>query len=576
MLQAVYRLPPHEPRVPGQTMTTSIATDRRTGRLAALGCAVLLLLKLLLVWRLNINWDEFHFLSDVYALGRGELTTTFLGTYTHLFRWLIRVGQDEVDQVLIARLIMFACLIGTCWGIWHLARIWAPRGIALLAPLCYLSMSSVIVHGASFRYDPMLSFLSVMTLLMLARTRPPQWIMAGLCMGIAIAISLKAVLMLPVAGALAWAECVRRPPAHQALLRGAMQFLIALSFVAAALFWLHSLSVLPMESDRALANRIIRQAVVETPLFPQLGVLRRELDADPLAWALLACGLVVSLLYSKYRTAAVCALSVAPILFYRNSFPYYYVVMLAPVSILAAVLAAAAHDFIQPRVSTLAASALIGAIVIALAGQGVRHAYDFRFDDITHRQRSVIDAVHQIFPDPVPYIDHGGMIASFPKVNFFMSSWGIQRYVAGGEGFMADALRLHRPPLLLANRPILQREQQVFAILLPEDQQLINDFYIPYWGPIHVAGARATLHGERQEIIRLPFPGEYRIEATDGISIDGRERRNGDVIDVGPIERVTVHALPPATERAEVRLLWAAAQEPPTQPPPHQQIFVGL
>ena len=50
----------------------------------------------------------------------------------------------------------------------------------------------------------------------------------------------------------------------------------------------------------------------------------------------------------------------------------------------------------------------------------MRLRFDGQFD-----QRAVVAAVHRIFPEPVPYLDHGGVMASFPKVNFFMSSWGV-------------------------------------------------------------------------------------------------------------------------------------------------------
>ena len=552
------------------------AADRRVGFLAACGCAALLIAKLALVRRLNINWDEFHFLSDVYALQRGVLTEPFLGVYTHLFTWLTRTGGDEIDQILVARLAMFACLIGTCWGLWKLACRWTSPGVALVAPLCYLSLLSVVVHGTSFRYDPMLTFPSVVVLLLLSRINSPRWTAAGVWMGIATAISLKAVLLLPVVGALVCADFARTSRRYQSLFSGTGRFFVAATITAGALFWLHSFSVAPTETSVALADRYVRQTLIEIPLFPQAYVLRREFGADPVTWILLGAGFVVSLICSRYRPAAACALSLLPIVFYRNSFPYYYVAMLAPACILVAVLVDFTHRYIRPRVSHLVALGLPAAAIVALAGQGARHVYDFRFDDITNRQRSVVDAVHQIFPDPVPYIDHGAMISSFPKVNFFMSSWGIQRYVANGKSFMPSAIRLHHPPFLLANRPILQPDHPFFENLLPEDQRLINEFYLPYWGPIRVAGASTTLHEDKETIVRLPFPGKFRVETTDPIVIDATERHDGDVVDVGLSGKVSARALSSSAEGTRIRLLWAAARNPPSASPPYQLIFIGL
>jgi hypothetical protein len=64
--------------------------------------------KVLLVWRLNVNWDEFYFLNHVYALSQGELTFLLQGAYTHAFTWLTLVPGQEVDQVVAGRLVMAA------------------------------------------------------------------------------------------------------------------------------------------------------------------------------------------------------------------------------------------------------------------------------------------------------------------------------------------------------------------------------------------------------------------------------------------------------------------------------------
>ena len=50
------------------------------GSLAAIlplgACALILLTKLWLVLRINVNWDEFYYLSNVYAYLRGDVAAT--------------------------------------------------------------------------------------------------------------------------------------------------------------------------------------------------------------------------------------------------------------------------------------------------------------------------------------------------------------------------------------------------------------------------------------------------------------------------------------------------------------------
>src|SRR5678815_1248858 len=62
--------------------------------------------KVLLTRSLNINWDEFYFLSHVYALKRNELTFVLQSAYTHLFTWLTRLPGSEIDQISAGRLVM--------------------------------------------------------------------------------------------------------------------------------------------------------------------------------------------------------------------------------------------------------------------------------------------------------------------------------------------------------------------------------------------------------------------------------------------------------------------------------------
>src|SRR5690606_28264422 len=103
-----------------------------------------------------------------------DLSWRLQGAYTQLFRWLVLINGQEAQQIVAARLAMLLLLALSVVLLWRLAMVWTSSRTALLAPLSYLSMLPVVKHGASFRADSLLLPLSLMTLLLLARTHPSK------------------------------------------------------------------------------------------------------------------------------------------------------------------------------------------------------------------------------------------------------------------------------------------------------------------------------------------------------------------------------------------------------------------
>src|SRR6185295_549699 len=402
---------------------------------------------------------------------------------------------DEMTQILTARALMMALFAVNVVLIVRLASRWASPATVWFAPLCYLAMSPVLTHGGSFRADSLIAPLSICALVLI--TEPTQsrrkLIGAGLCVGAAVAVSAKAVFVLPVLLAHEWSL----PPAADA-------------------------------DVQRFASGAARKTLLDTSFVPRWDHLRVTLLRDKASWALLAIGFFVALRRRQWAALA-CALSLAPLLVYRNAFPYYYVVMLAP----ACVLVPFAVEGLRSIASRGAPPREVGWVPIAIAvllifQGGVR--VQWLSPDDQQQQRATIAAVHAIFPKPVPYIDHSGMIASFRKVNFFMSSWGVETYRATGKSFMREAIERYRPPLLLVNRAELDSSAYRFYYLLPEDQRLIREFYVPYWGAIHVAGAHVEVPLDGSVEARVPFPGRYRLLSPVPLIIDGVVRQSGDVV----------------------------------------------
>jgi hypothetical protein len=546
--------------------------------------AAFLVAKVFLIWRININWDEFYFLSYVHALVRGDLDLVFQTAFTHLFAWLPGIGGDESAQIIVARGVMLALLVLTVVLITRLALRWVPASVAWIAPLCFLASSPVLRHGGSFRADSMLAPLGVAALLLLtSRTTGAQArraaLAAGVCLGLAVAVSAKAVLVAPVAIAIVLGGASTGAPLQWQSLREPIRKLLLCGLVSAVVagvaLLLHrwSLPALPVETAQSFVGSGVRKTLIDAPFLPRWDALRITLSLDKATWILLAIGAGAAI-HRRHWPVLACSLSLLPLLFYRNAYPYYYVVMLAPACVLAAFGADALRELASRGSIAARAGWIPVAVCLPLILQGAVGVSRLSRDEQSG-QRDTIAAVHRVFPTPVPYIDHSGMIASFRKVNFFMSSWGVESYRARGVSFMRKAIAEHRPPLLLANRGELQPGMVQFTWLLPEDQELIQRFYVPYWGLIRVAGARFEVPADAPVTVALPFPGRYRFEAFGPMLIDGAERQPGEAVEIAG-ETCVVSLAAAASTPQPARLVWAAAVPAPADEPLPMQVYSGL
>lgn len=533
-------------------------------------CLLILLAKALLVSRININWDEFFHLSHIYDAFRGEMTGIFQRAYVHAFQWLPGVGADEISEVRAGRIVAWIGLVATALLLVKLASRWTSTAAAWIAPLAFLTASPVLRHGASFRADSWLAplFLLVLVLVTGKLGGARRILGAGAAFGISLAISVKAILMAPLVLCLLLTVDSAQSFAGQNV-SPRQRFLLAVYFfgvsgIAAAtvlvMHWLTLPSVAPGAIGGFAANAA-STTLLDVPLLPRWDYLELTLHTDWVTWLLVFSGFAVAAF--RFQRAALCILSLAPLLFYRNAFPYYYVVMLAPAAVLAAVAVGALQKLAERQSSTARANWVTIAASLPLALQAAINLDVLRFEDQDFQQLTV-SAVHEIFPEPVPYIDHSGMIASFPKVNFFMSSWGVESYRERGVSFMERAIALHRPPMVLANSAVLMPGSPAFENLFELDRQYIERFYVPYWGAIRVAGAEGEVGEADELLLELPFSGRYRVETQRDVFIDGTRFADGDVFATPSGPGVHAVIVRPASEvDGHIRMIWSEANPPP-------------
>jgi hypothetical protein len=511
--------------------------------------AVSLALKLHLVFLLNINWDEFLHLARVHEYLRGELTAQLQSFHVHLFAWLRWVSESEVDQIIAARLVMFALGLGSALLTYAIARRFCTRTGALFAVLCYLSFSYLIEHGTSFRADPMaaLLFLAAVYLVLRRDAKPIDAAAAGVILALSLMLTIKAIFHVAAIGVilLCFLATLRRRGRTR---RSMMTFAAACVAGFAILYGVHGALLPPVETEAQ--TRMVG------------ATYRKMISFD--TW-----------------TALAFLVPLVTLVFYRNTFPYYYVFILSP----AVVLCGCAADWLaKPRkaLGQVPPSMIVALLFVVIFGKMVA-VYWQHGSDRTAVQREVVSAVHRMFPEPVPYIDRASMIATYPKVGLFMSTWGMETYLARGAPIFDDLLRRRQPQFLLTNVESLDlsrpREEAAGAMgyrLMEADDRALRSNFVPHWGIVWVAGktlALGPLAASRD--FEILVGGLYTVEAPGPVTIDGASFAPGQTVrlDQGP------HRLKPAaaaTAAMTVVLRWGDHLYRPAREPLPGPVFTGF
>lgn len=523
----------------------AMATDQR------FAIAGFFLTLIALAFTRNVHWDEFYFLSHVHAWLDGRLDRPMQTFFVHGFGWLERVADDEITQIAAARLVMVGCLAMTSWAIYRIAILMTDGAAARIAVLGFLTSGFVLPFGANFRADPIAASLlmTAVAIMMTSKMRAPAVLLVAALSALALLVTIKAVIYLPVyLGALLYRADERRV-AWGIVLSGGL----ALGLAVLAYLWHASgLAVAPGNDTASNARNAFFTTLLSGALFPR--------RSDILFWALLSLPsllLVVEGLrgMSTHKQRIALWAFVLPLLslvVYRNAFQYFFPFLAPPLLVFAAVGAHRLHGNRRLRL-------LVAAMLIFGIGQAVLSACEGNL-----AQRETLREVHRLFPHPVPYIDQHGMVSTFPRQGFFMSTWGLQDYRAAGKPIFADIIASSRPPLLLANRDELAQAVRFGdsrpGAFLPEDQALLHQSYVHYSGAIWLAGQELTGTGE-EEVVSMPIVGTYRVESAMPVMIDAVTYGSGDQVSLGGSPHRVV-----ASDGTSVRLIWAEALT--SSPPP--------
>jgi hypothetical protein len=545
-----------------------------------------LVLRYLLIERTNVNWDEFNFLRSTYVTAAGEQTRSLQTAHGHLFSWLVHSPGHELDQILVARYVIFLLAAIGAGALAWLGKRLIGGGAGLFAAFLYGSFAYVLQHGTAFRYDTLIvpCYLGAAALLVAERRPRLTAAAAGLLGALALMISIKSAFLIVPLAMVAALPLLETSGRRRALERFIV-FAVSGVVFSAVFFALHVLTLTEAggAAEATLSKATDRLINLDKP-FPKTSYLIASLRWETFRWVLLLAGLVIlggELLHRRETTERIrrlqvlsLALPLATLYFYRNTYAYYYVTILPGGCLVA--------GYVWRLIENVRARPILVAVLAFMTAFPVVRStwrwYTHNNHDETVVQRDIIEAVHEIFPEPVGYIDRCGMIASFSKVGPFMSTWGMGDYRRRGADIMAQLLRERQPKFVLANSPALDLSRPLRQVPAgyrwrAGDLQLLQESFVHHWGPIWVAGKALEAKSAEPLSFELLIAGLYTVEANGPVEIDGALRQPGDVIELAQ-GRHTFRA--PNESARRVILRWGASLRRPERRPVRGPIFAGF
>jgi hypothetical protein len=202
---------------------------------------------------------------------------------------------------------------------------------------------------------------------------------------------------------------------------------------------------------------------------------------------------------------------IAVLLFYRNTFPYFFVFILAPV----AVAIAPALSLVRDRYGNAFLAVVLSAMPLGLAVLEPR--------DVIGHQRALIDYVHREFPEKTGYLDYSGMIADYPRViNHLTSGNGIAGYYARGDAIVGREIDRGNVPFIIANQYVISEALEgrpIPGTFLPADIAAMKGNYVRQWGVLWREGTQVPA-GMGAFEFDLRRGGDF-VLAGDPLTIDG-------------------------------------------------------
>ena len=506
--------------------------------------ALFFALQSILIFRLNINWDEYFFLSHIHTFTADRPLEAIQTFHVQLLAWLPALPLGDPDQIVAGRLVMLLCEAGALFCLYRIARQFAPVEASVIAVVAWCGAGFALAHGASFRTDPLSGVLIMASLALLFAQRLSfaRAVLSGVLAAAALLVTIKAAIFLPCfLAALIW-QCRERELRFAKLAKFAAA--AAALFIVGALFWwwhTSSLTLVPSADPAANAapasatetavergGSIFDAVILSQSLLPRWDYISRWLILSVFALIPIAAGLRSTIARIKAdparsATLLLLAMPVAILLIYRNAFPYFFPFMTLPIAVLAAI-------GWQAIARPLWRNVTLGGIAIVMIAQFIPAIQQGQ-----STQRTIAQTASKMFPNGARYIDRNAMLPSFQKSGYFMSSWGVQGMVGSAHPELANIIDRDQPPMVIANTPILRAALDPTLEwrdlrLTREEEVALRESYISHWGDIWVAGK--VLDGE-EGAFALRIAGTYTLECEGTRAINGAVTACGEVVELG-------------------------------------------
>ncbi|MCW2392413.1 hypothetical protein M2336_000737 [Sphingobium sp. B1D7B] len=488
------------------------------------GIIFVLVLQATMVFRRAINWDSFWHFHLANLLNEGVLYTPLQTYFIRLFSWATMLPGTAVDQLIVVRMFMFGCEIIVAAAIALLARRFTNLSTGLLAALSYLSVGFVLQHGFSFRADPGLAALAMSALVLLACSPfRGVWVaIFAVLLALASMFSIKIILYAPAFAGIAWLRWREAGYEKAFLFRLLIAGVLTVGSFA-LLFGYHSTAGVTVEVDSqtVLSRSAQKMFVLGLPPYWMMAIKFAALSVPFFIMMILFPLAIRKSQLSLSEKIAIFGLflPVITLAFYHNTAPYYYVFMLAPVAVACALPVA--------MVARRYGVSLVTALFV-LSASLVWAQEDFTVID---RQRSVLLAANEIFPEEIAYFDFCGMLPKHRKANIFMTPFMMNFYREGSIPSMVDTMRKEVVPLVIENDSMFTqvlRTRQPITQFLPADATALRETYVHFWGPFWVAG-RYIPAGTEDFKAEFRVPGLYVLSG-GAVLLDGKRLNPGSAV----------------------------------------------
>lgn len=549
-----------------------------------------LFLKLQLIFQIAINQDEFLYLSKIHLYNQGNLTNQFQTFHVHFFSWLSSISENEVTQVIAARSALYLLFLGSCIYTYLVGRQYINRSGALFGVLCYISFSYVVVNGSSFRSDTISTFLFLLSVYHLIDTRRPiiSSVIAGLAMALSLMVTIKAfVHLLTIGVILLCLLLLARNRGHGFKQLGSFIIALISGYFLFRSFHIATLLSTELGKPKQILSGAFSKVVIFDNLLPGWRFLELSIRQDSVIWILFLVGIIVAIRDLILRKGQnrddnlvifAFLIPLLSLIFYRNAFPYYYVFIMAPATIFCGVVVhKITEHFTKPR-RIFCVVLIVG--LYSLVFINFLHYYVAFSSKRTIAQSELLEAVHKMFPEPVPYIDGCSMVSSFPTAGFFMSSWGMENYLGANKPIMKDILTQEKPLFLLADVPHLNLSlpwgkalSATNYSLSMEDWDILTSSFIQHWGIVYVPGKEFALKSKvKCQSFEILIPGTYTLEGEAVVSINGIAYEPGDTINL----KKGSHIVSTQEDSGKAALRWGDHLYKPSNKPSSDPLFAGL